>query len=147
MRAWAQCSKPSVYIHQYWHHASDAWGMESSCWAPLRNRKCLFQGFGLNLPLSTTLAIVNFLSAVCTVSTVYLLELFLSWFCLPWFVWVIIIHSFQSHDWLEDLEGKKSIELLHKRVHFSSISQPQIFRSPLKRIKQRYFWTKCKFWP
>ncbi len=27
------------------------------------------------------------------------------------------------------------------------VSQPQIFRSPLKRIKQRYFWTKCKFWP
>ncbi len=46
------------------------------------------------------------------------------------------IDSFQSRDRLEDLEGKTSIELLHKRVNFSSVSQPQIFRSPLKRIKQ-----------
>ncbi len=46
------------------------------------------------------------------------------------------IDSFQSRDWLEDLEGKTSIELQHKRVHFSSVSQPQIFVSPLKRIKK-----------
>ncbi len=45
------------------------------------------------------------------------------------------IHSFQSRDRLEDLEGKTSIELLHKRVNFSSVSQQQIFRSPLNRIK------------
>ncbi len=51
----------------------------------------------------------------------------------------IIIDSFQSRDRLEDLEGKTSIELQHKRVNFSSVSQPQIFRSPLKRIKQRHF--------
>ncbi len=29
------------------------------------------------------------------------------------------IHSFQSRDWLEDLEGKTTIELLPKRVNFS----------------------------
>ncbi len=43
------------------------------------------------------------------------------------------IDSFQSRDRLEDLEGKTSIEPQHKPV-----SNPQIFRSPLKRIKQRY---------
>ncbi len=43
-----------------------------------------------------------------------------------------------SCDRLEDLEGKTSIELQHKPVNFPSVSQPQIFRSPLKRIKQRY---------
>ncbi len=58
-----------------------------------------------------------------------------------------LIHSFQSRDRLKDLEGKTSIELQHKRLSFSSVSQPQIFRSPLERIKQRYFWTKCEFWP
>ncbi len=31
----------------------------------------------------------------------------------------IPIDSFQSRDRLEDLEGKTSIELLHKRVNFS----------------------------
>ncbi len=41
------------------------------------------------------------------------------------------IHSFQSCDRLEDLEGKTSIELLHKRVNLSSVSHTQIFRSPL----------------
>ncbi len=45
------------------------------------------------------------------------------------------------------LEGKTSIELLHKRVSFSSVFQPQIFRSSLKIMKQRYFWKKCTFWP
>ncbi len=49
------------------------------------------------------------------------------------------IDSFQSRDRLEDSEGKTSIELLHKRVNFSSVTQPQIFLSPLKRIKHRYF--------
>ncbi len=53
----------------------------------------------------------------------------------------------QSRDRLEDLEGKASTELQHKNVNSSSISQPQILRSPLKRMKQSYFWTKCKFWP
>ncbi len=48
------------------------------------------------------------------------------------------IHSFQSRDRLEDLEGKTSIELQHKHVNLSSVSQPHIFRSHLKRIKQRY---------
>ncbi len=77
----------------------------------------------------------------------------LFYFILPIFRFVFcpsyrsLINSFQSRDRIEDLKGKTSIELLHKRVNFSSVSQPQIFRSPLKRIKQRYFWTKCKFWP
>ncbi len=44
------------------------------------------------------------------------------------------IDSFQSRDQLEDMEGKTSIELLHKPVNFSSVSQPQISWSPLKRI-------------
>ncbi len=30
---------------------------------------------------------------------------------------------------------------------FSSVFQPQIFRSSLKIMKQRYFWKKCTFWP
>ncbi len=49
------------------------------------------------------------------------------------------IHSFQSRDRLKDLEGKTSIALQDKPVHFSSVSQPQIFKLPLKRIKQRHF--------
>ncbi len=48
------------------------------------------------------------------------------------------IHSFQSRDWLEDLEGKTSIEPQDKPVNFSSVSQLHIFRSPLKRTKTRY---------
>ncbi len=70
------------------------------------------------------------------------------WVPLCWCsIQTVYSRSLQSRDRLEDLEGKASIELQHKNVNSSSISQPQIFRSPLKRIKQRYFWTKCKFWP
>ncbi len=44
--------------------------------------------------------------------------------------WTFKIHtidSFQSCDQLEDLEGKTSIQLQDKRVHFSSVYLPQIF--------------------
>ncbi len=41
------------------------------------------------------------------------------------------IDIFQSRDLLENVEGKTSIELLHKVSQFSSVSQPQIFWSPL----------------
>ncbi len=48
---------------------------------------------------------------------------------------------------LQNLEGKASIELQHKRVDFSSVSQPQILYQLSKEKKLSYFWTKCKFWP
>ncbi len=70
------------------------------------------------------------------------------WVPLCWCsIQTVYSRSLQSRDRLEDLEGKASIELQHKNVNSSSISQPQIFRTPLKRVKRRYFWTKCKFWP
>ncbi len=48
------------------------------------------------------------------------------------------IDSFQSCDQLEDLEGKTSIELLHKRVNFSSGSQIWPFAIHIKH-PQQYF--------
>ncbi len=60
----------------------------------------------------------------------------------------VTIHSFQSRDWLEDLEGKTSMELQRKSVNVPSISKPQIFRLPLKKNKknnQRYVGKKASF--
>ncbi len=48
------------------------------------------------------------------------------------------IHNFCDVTGSKDLKGKTSIELQDKPVNFPSVKQPQMFRSLLKRIKQRY---------